>query len=61
MNDDRAYTKVLVDAGNGDDLYVSEPITKYSYKNKRQHSTNNYDKKHELIFVEIELKNKDKL
>ena len=47
MNDDRVYTKVLVDAGNGDDLYVSEPVTKYSYKNKRHHSTNSYDKKHD--------------
>ena len=47
MNDDRVYTKVLVDAGNGDDLYVSEPVTKYSYKNKRHHSINSYDKKHD--------------
>ena len=47
MNDDRAYTKVLIDAGNGDDLYVSEPITKYSYKNKRNHSVNNNDKKYD--------------
>ena len=47
MSDDRAYSKVLVDAGNGNVLYESEPITKYSYKNKRNHSVNNHDKKHE--------------
>jgi len=47
MSDDRAYSKVLVDAGNGDVLYESEPITKYSYKNKRNHSITTYDKKHD--------------
>ena len=46
MNDDRAYSKVLVDAGTGDQLYVSDPITKNSYKNKRG-QYNNQDKKHD--------------
>jgi len=47
MNDDRAYSKVLVDAGTGDQLYVSDPITKNSYKNKRGQYNNNHDKKHD--------------
>ena len=46
MNDDRSYTKVLVDAGTGDQLYISDPITKHSYKNKRG-QYNNHDKKHD--------------
>ena len=48
MNDDRAYSKVLIDAGTGDELYVSDPITKHSSKNKRgQYNNNNQDKKHD--------------
>ena len=47
MNDDRAYSKVLVDAGTGDQLYVSDPITKHSYKNKRGQYSNNHDKKYD--------------
>jgi len=46
MNDDKSYSKVLVDAGTGDELYVSDPITKHSYKNKRG-QYNNQDKKHD--------------
>ena len=42
MNDDRGHSKVLVDAGTGDELYVSDVITKDSHKKKR-----NYDKKHD--------------
>ena len=47
MNDDRAYSKVLIDAGTGDQLYVSDPITKHSSKNKRGQYSNNHDKKHD--------------
>ena len=46
MSDDKSYSKVLVDAGTGDELYVSDPITKHSYKNKRG-QFNNQDKKHD--------------
>ena len=46
MSDDKSYSKVLVDAGTGDELYVSDPITKHSYKNKRG-QYNNQDKKHD--------------
>tara|TARA_B100000029_G_scaffold120004_1_gene113368 strand:- start:522 stop:1250 length:729 start_codon:yes stop_codon:yes gene_type:complete len=41
MNDDRGHNKVLVDAGTGEQLYISDVITKESHKNKRT-----YDKKH---------------
>ena len=41
INDDRGYNKVLVDAGTGEQLYISDVITKDSYKKKR-----NYDKNH---------------
>jgi len=41
MNDDRGHNKVLVDAGTGEQLYVSDVMTKDSHKNKRS-----YDKKH---------------
>tara|TARA_B100000686_G_scaffold335848_1_gene404962 strand:+ start:359 stop:1045 length:687 start_codon:yes stop_codon:yes gene_type:complete len=41
MNDDRGHNKVLVDAGTGEQLYVSDVITKDSHKNKRT-----YDKKY---------------
>ena len=41
MNDDRGHNKVLVDAGTGEQLYVSDVVSKDSYKNKRS-----YDKKH---------------
>ena len=48
MNDDNAYSKVLVDAGTGDQLFVSDPITKHSNKNKRGHyNNNNQDKKYD--------------
>ena len=47
MNDNRAYSKVLVDAGTGDQLYVSDQFTKHSYKNKRGQYNNNHDKKHD--------------
>ena len=40
MNDDRGHNRVLVDAGTGEQLYVSDVITKDSHKNKRS-----YDKK----------------
>ena len=35
-NDDREYNKILVDAGSGDELYVSDVITKNSHKKKYQ-------------------------
>ena len=35
-NDDREYNKILVDAGSGDELYVSDVIKKNSYKKKFQ-------------------------
>nr|AIF18143.1 hypothetical protein [uncultured marine thaumarchaeote KM3_82_B03] len=41
MDDNRGHNKVLVDAGTGEQLYVSDVISKDSYKNKRS-----YDKKH---------------
>ena len=41
MDDNRGYNKVLVDAGTGEQLYVSDVVSKDSYKNKRS-----YDKKH---------------
>ena len=41
MDDDRGHNKVLVDAGTGEQLYVSDVISKDSYKNKRS-----YDKKY---------------
>ena len=41
MDDNRGHNKVLVDAGTGEQLYVSDVVSKDSYKNKR-----NYDKKH---------------
>ena len=41
MDENRGHNKVLVDAGTGEELYVSDVITKDSYKNKRS-----YDKKH---------------
>ena len=41
MNDDRGHNKVLVDAGTGEQLYVSDVMTKDSHKNKRS-----YDKKY---------------
>ena len=41
MDDDRGHNKVLVDAGTGEQLYVSDVVSKDSYKNKRS-----YDKKH---------------
>ena len=47
MNDDREYSRVLVDAGTGEQLYVSDPIKKHSYKNKRNTFSNNQDKKHD--------------
>ena len=40
MDDDRGHNKVLVDAGTGEQLYVSDVVSKDSYKNKRS-----YDKK----------------
>ena len=41
MDENRGHNKVLVDAGSGEQLYVSDVISKDSYKNKR-----NYDKQH---------------
>jgi hypothetical protein len=41
MDENRGHNKVLVDAGTGEQLFVSDTITKDSYKNKRS-----YDKKH---------------
>ena len=41
MDDNRGHNKVLVDAGTGEQLYVSDVVSKDSYKNKRS-----YDKKH---------------
>jgi hypothetical protein len=41
MDENRGHNKVLVDAGTGEQLYVSDVVSKDSYKNKR-----NYDKKH---------------
>ena len=41
MDENRGHNKVLVDAGTGEQLYVSDVVSKDSYKNKR-----NSDKKH---------------
>ena len=41
MDENRGHNKVLVDAGTGEQLYVSDVKSKDSYKNKR-----NFDKKH---------------
>ena len=41
MDDNRGHNKVLVEAGTGEQLYVSDVVSKDSYKNKRS-----YDKKH---------------
>ena len=41
MDDNRGHNKVLVDAVTGEQLYVSDVVSKDSYKNKRS-----YDKKH---------------
>ena len=41
MDDNRGHNKVLVDAGTGEQLYVSDVVSKDSYKNNRS-----YDKKH---------------
>ena len=41
IDDNRGHNKVLVDAGTGEQLYVSDVVSKDSYKNKRS-----YDKKH---------------
>ena len=41
MDDNSGHNRVLVDAGTGEELYVSDTISKDSYKNKRS-----YDKKH---------------
>ena len=41
MDDNRGHNRVLVDAGTGEQLYVSDTISKDSNKNKRS-----YDKKH---------------
>ena len=43
-NDDREYQKILVDAGSGDELYVSDVITKNSYK-KKHSKDKSYNKK----------------
>ena len=43
-NDDREYNKILVDAGSGDELYVSDVITKNSYK-KKHSKDKSYNKK----------------
>ena len=44
MDDNRGHNKVLVDAGTGEQLYVSDVVSKDSYKNKR-YSDKKYDKK----------------
>jgi hypothetical protein len=41
MDENRGHNKVLVDAGTGEQLYVSDVVSKDSYKNKH-----NSDKKH---------------
>ena len=41
LDDNRGHNRVLVDAGTGEQLYVSDVVSKDSYKNKRS-----YDKKH---------------
>ena len=41
MDDERGHNRVLVDAGTGEQLYVSDVVTKDSHKNKRP-----YDKNH---------------
>ena len=41
MNDDRGHNRVLIDAGTGEQLYISDAITKDYHKNKRT-----YDKKY---------------
>ena len=43
-NDDREYNKILVDAGSGDELYVSDVIKKNSYK-KKFHKDKAHNKK----------------
>ena len=43
-NDDREYNKILVDAGSGDELYVSDVITKNSHK-KKYHKDKTHNKK----------------
>ena len=45
-NDDHEYSKVLVDAGNGDVLYVSDAKSFDSNK-KKKHSDNRDDKSHD--------------
>ena len=45
-NDDHEYSKVLVDAGNGDVLYVSDAKSFDSNK-KKKHSDNKNDKSHD--------------
>jgi hypothetical protein len=45
-NDDHEYSKVLVDAGNGDILYVSDAKSFDSNK-KKKHSDNKNDKSHD--------------
>ena len=45
-NDDHEYSKVLVDAGNGDVLYVSDAKSFDSNK-KKKHSDNRNDKSHD--------------
>jgi len=43
-NDDREHNRILVDAGNGDQLYVSDVITKDSHK-KKYHKDKKHNKK----------------
>ena len=43
-NDDRQHNKILVDAGSGDELYVSDVIKKNSYK-KKFHKDKAHNKK----------------
>ena len=45
-NDDHEYSKVLVDAGNGDVLYVTDAKSFDSNK-KKKHSDNRHDNKHD--------------
>jgi len=44
VNNDREHNKILVDAGSGDELYVSEVITKDYYK-KKHSKDKSYNKK----------------
>ena len=46
MDDNRGHNKVLVDAGTGEQLYVSDVVSKDSYKNKR-YSDKKYHKKYD--------------